>query len=146
MAPNLVSMTQMEFVPVVAAVVRRGDRYLVCQRPRSKSYGTRWEFPGGKCRVGESFHDALKRELFEELRLVVRESEGAICSFEDREAGIKIGFHPVKTSGQPELLEHTDLAWLPLNELRDLDLAPTDRLFVDQCLESNPNVPRGKEI
>lgn len=139
-------MTRMELVPVVAAVVKRGDRYLVCQRPVRKTYGTRWEFPGGKCQAGESSHEALKRELFEELRLVVRESEAAICAFEDREAGIKIGFHPVKTSGQPELLEHTSLAWLSLNELRDLDLAPTDRLFVDQCLERGADVPRGKEV
>lgn len=137
-------MAHKELAPVVAAVVRRGDRYLVCQRPRNKKYGAKWEFPGGKCQVGESSHEALTRELFEELRLVVRDSEEALCALEDPDAGVKIGFYPVKVSGRPELLEHISLAWLSLSELHDLDLAPSDRVFVNQHLGRGGSVSRGK--
>ena len=40
-------------IRVVAAIIRRGDRYLVCQRPAGKRHGGLWEFPGGKLLEGD---------------------------------------------------------------------------------------------
>jgi len=54
-------------VRVVAAVVRRGDRLLLTQRPPGDPLGLMWEFPGGKIEEGESPEHALVRELHEEL-------------------------------------------------------------------------------
>ena len=57
---------------VAAAVIVRGDgRVLLAQRPPGKAYAGYWEFPGGKLERGESAHDALVRELREELGLAV---------------------------------------------------------------------------
>ena len=39
----------------------------MCQRPATKIYGLKWEFPGGKVEHGETKADALCRELHEEL-------------------------------------------------------------------------------
>ena len=54
---------------VVAAVIMRNDRYLCMQRCRSKYeyISERWEFPGGKVEDGESDHEALLREIREEM-------------------------------------------------------------------------------
>jgi len=52
---------------VVAAVIRRGERVLICQRRRDDTFGLKWEFPGGKVKAGESPEAALARELEEEL-------------------------------------------------------------------------------
>jgi 8-oxo-dGTP diphosphatase len=52
---------------VVAALIFRGGKVLVCQRRRNDTFGLQWEFPGGKVEVGESPVDALERELREEL-------------------------------------------------------------------------------
>jgi 8-oxo-dGTP diphosphatase len=52
---------------VVAALIIRDSKLLVCQRKRNDSNGLRWEFPGGKVEVGESAAEALARELHEEL-------------------------------------------------------------------------------
>jgi len=52
---------------VVAAVIVRGERVLICQRTRHQALPLKWEFPGGKLEVGESPAAALKRELHEEL-------------------------------------------------------------------------------
>ncbi|NLG57361.1 MAG: 8-oxo-dGTP diphosphatase MutT, partial [Clostridiales bacterium] len=30
--------------PVVAALIRRGERFLICQRPAHKARGLLWEF------------------------------------------------------------------------------------------------------
>ena len=35
-------------IEVVAAVIRRGDKILICQRPQGKNLAGFWEFPGGK--------------------------------------------------------------------------------------------------
>ena len=57
---------------VAAAVILRGDgRVLLAQRPPGKAYAGYWEFPGGKLEPGETAHDALVRELREELGLEV---------------------------------------------------------------------------
>ena len=52
---------------VVAALITRDLKLLVCQRRRDDTQGLRWEFPGGKVEAGESPEEALTRELQEEL-------------------------------------------------------------------------------
>ncbi len=52
---------------VVAALITRNSKLLVCQRKRGDSNALKWEFPGGKVEEGESAAEALVRELREEL-------------------------------------------------------------------------------
>jgi 8-oxo-dGTP diphosphatase len=52
---------------VVAALILRDSKILVCQRRRDDSHALQWEFPGGKVEPGELPQEALARELREEL-------------------------------------------------------------------------------
>jgi len=52
---------------VVAGLILRDSRILVCQRRRDDSHPLQWEFPGGKVEPGEIPQEALVRELREEL-------------------------------------------------------------------------------
>jgi 8-oxo-dGTP diphosphatase len=54
---------------VVAALILRNSKILVCQRRRDDSHGLQWEFPGGKVEPGETPREALARELREELAI-----------------------------------------------------------------------------
>jgi 8-oxo-dGTP diphosphatase len=54
---------------VVAALILRDSKILVCQRRRDDTYSLQWEFPGGKVEPGESPEEALARELREELNV-----------------------------------------------------------------------------
>src|SRR5207237_5750521 len=54
---------------VVAAVIERGERILICQRTADQPDPLKWEFPGGKVEAGEHPRDALARELEEELAI-----------------------------------------------------------------------------
>jgi 8-oxo-dGTP diphosphatase len=52
---------------VVAGIIVRDGKILVCQRTRHQTMPLKWEFPGGKIEEREQPRDALRRELEEEL-------------------------------------------------------------------------------
>lgn len=52
---------------VVAALILREGKILICQRTKTQPMAYKWEFPGGKIEPGEEAVEALKRELMEEL-------------------------------------------------------------------------------
>ena len=47
---------------VVAGILVRDRKILVCQRTRHQTMPMKWEFPGGKIEEGEQPRDALRRE------------------------------------------------------------------------------------
>ena len=59
-------------VEVVAALIERGERFLICQRPAHKARGLLWEFVGGKVEPHETPEQALARECREELGVELR--------------------------------------------------------------------------
>jgi 8-oxo-dGTP diphosphatase len=52
---------------VVAGVLERDGKILICRRRGDQAHPLKWEFPGGKVEAGESPESALVRELREEL-------------------------------------------------------------------------------
>lgn len=125
-------------VRVLAAVVRRGEHFLVCQRPAHKRHGGLWEFPGGKLESGESDADAAKRELREELGVEVVEVGGELLGVHDAGSPYLIAFVPVRIDGDPACLEHSALAWATAAELLGYALAPSDRRFVEWVVAGEP--------
>lgn len=53
--------------PVVCAIIIRGDRVLIAQRPAGKHLALKWEPPRRQSGVGEEPSAALSREIREEL-------------------------------------------------------------------------------
>jgi 8-oxo-dGTP diphosphatase len=127
-------------VPVVAAVICRGGRYLLCRRPSHKRHGGLWEFPGGKVHEGESLEDAVRRELREELALGVTSVAGK-PRFTARDPGsaFEILFLDARAEGEPVSMEHEALGWFSPEEAADLPLAPSDRRFVEAQLSGPPS-------
>lgn len=64
---------------VVAALIVRQDRLLVCQRTAGQPMPLKWEFPGGKVESGEQPDEALRRELQEELGIDASVGEEVAC-------------------------------------------------------------------
>lgn len=64
-------MTQRITDVAVAIFLKPDGSFLLSSRPEGKPYPGYWEFPGGKIEPGESVLDALKRELVEELDVVI---------------------------------------------------------------------------
>ncbi|MEN9575516.1 MAG: Mutator MutT protein [Verrucomicrobiota bacterium] len=58
-------------IEVSAGLVFRAGQLLIAQRLSGGHLAGLWEFPGGKREPGEGFEDCLRRELQEELGVVV---------------------------------------------------------------------------
>lgn len=121
----------MALTSVLAAVIERDGNYLVCQRAEHKRHGKLWEFPGGKVESGETHLGAARRELAEELDVHVVSVGPALFSVNDPGSDFLIEFVPATIDGNPTCLEHMALRWLSLDELASLQLAPSDRRFVN---------------
>ena len=52
---------------VVGILMNAENQVFIAQRSASGTYPLKWEFPGGKVEEDETFEEALKRELHEEL-------------------------------------------------------------------------------
>ena len=121
----------MTAVRVLAAVINRDGRFLICRRPPHKRHGNLWEFPGGKVEVGESDLVAARRELAEELGVVVTTVGAVEFSVHDAGSPFVIEFLRVTIEGEPVCKEHSELAWAVSNELLGYDLAPSDRRYAE---------------
>jgi mutator protein MutT len=116
---------------VLAAVIRRAGRYLVARRTAHKRHGGLWEFPGGKLLPGESWLDAARRELAEELAVTAVAAGEPLLRVRDPGSSFVVVFVRVEIIGDPQLLEHSAVRWVAREELAHLDLAPADRVLVE---------------
>ena len=55
----------------VGVLIRPDGSFLLTSRPPGKVYEGYWEFPGGKLEAGETVEQALRRELHEEIGIVI---------------------------------------------------------------------------
>lgn len=98
-----------------AALLRRGGtEFLLAQRPQGKVYAGYWEFPGGKVERGETAHQALARELREELGVIVEQAWPWLCrEFSYPHADVRLRFFRIEAwQGTIAPLEHSAFAWL----------------------------------
>lgn len=113
---------------VVAALIWRAGRFLICRRPAHKSNGLLWEFVGGKVESGETLQEALVRECREELAITVAVGEPFMevtHQYPDIHVHLTL-FHATIAAGEPQLLEHNDLCWITPAEIPDYDFCPAD--------------------
>lgn len=124
-------------IDVIAAVVRRDRKFLVCKRPPEKRHGNLWEFPGGKLEAGESFLAAAQRELNEELTLTVTSIGEVRFKSQDPGSNFVVNFVDVVADGVPQAIEHSRVGWFTASELLTLQLAPSDRQFAEFLVRDN---------
>ena len=129
---------------VAAAVIERAGRVLMTRRQRGQHLEGLWEFPGGKCESGETLEACVRRELREELGLLVEVGD-EIWRIEHAypEKHVRLHFFRCACSGDPLALQGQDVRWVPLDELQDLPVPEADRSLVSRLagLLSNARAP-----
>jgi len=123
---------------VVAALIRRGQKLLICQRTKYQPMPLKWEFPGGKIESGEQPRDALRRELDEELGIAASiGDEVARLKHKYRNGGsIELRFFLVpEFEGELENRIFRDVRWVRRTELPNYDFLEADLKLVKDIAE-----------
>lgn len=103
----------------VAVILDRARNVLITRRATNSHQGGLWEFPGGKLEPGESLHQALARELREELGIEIgRTSPLLEVEHDYGDKRVLLDVHVVwEFSGVARGLEDQPLAWVASTEL-----------------------------
>jgi 8-oxo-dGTP diphosphatase len=140
-------------VQVVAAILERDGRILICRRTPEQAHPLKWEFPGGKVEAGESAEVAVARELEEELGIAAGRSE-EIARYEYAYPGkdpiLLIFLRVADFAGEPRNLIFHEIRWEPVECLGSFDFLEGDRRFL-RILGSMPTAikmvePAGNEF
>ena len=116
-----------KLVEVVAAVIENENNEILCAlRSPIMVLPNMWEFPGGKIEKGESEHEAIEREIKEELKCSVKATEIIGKNIHEYE-NIIVSLTALKcilVEGEPIADEHSKLIYLKKENLKSLVWAP----------------------
>lgn len=127
---------------VTAALILRGDEFLICRRRADQYLPLKWEFAGGKIEDGEEPAVGLRRELREELDLDAHIGP-EVCRFSYQYPGrtpiLLVFFKVTEFRGEPRNRVFAEIRWVPRHQLPEFDFLPADRELVEQ-------VARGAQV
>lgn len=119
---------------VCCALIFDNGKLLAVQRGVGSDHPGQWEFPGGKIDADETAVACIRREIEEELSVLI-EVEAYLFP-ETHDYGFRqIRLHPFlcRLNGvQPKLNEHKDLCWLEVGDLSLLDWQTADLNLLDK--------------
>jgi len=118
---------------VVAALIAKDGKLLVCQRTRHQTMPLKWEFPGGKIEPKEQPRDALRRELEEELGILatIGDEVARIQHEYPNGAMVELRFFVVREyQGEIENRIFRDMQWAVPKDLPKFDFLEADLTLV----------------
>ena len=123
-------------ITVVAALIEREEKLLVCQRRRGYSLELMWEFPGGKMEPGESPEEALARELHEELAIhakIGQEVHRTQHQYAEMPQALELIFFSADAEpSEIRNLVFEQIQWREPRSLLELNFLPADRELIEK--------------
>ena len=122
---------------VVAALIWKNNKFMICQRPAHKARGLLWEFVGGKVELGETNEQALIRECREELAVTLSVGDvfmDVVHKYPDLTVHLTL-FNATIAEGEPQKLEHNDIRWITPIEIPNYEFCPADVEILKKIIE-----------
>jgi mutator protein MutT len=118
---------------IAAAIIEKDGKVLIAQRSKNDGLQGKWEFPGGKVEEGETLHECLKRELFEELSIRAEVGEH-VCTSTFLHKDTIFDMYVFKVpffTGTLTLNEHMAVHWVTPQELSNYEFPDPDLPIVN---------------
>ena len=128
-------------IQVAAAIIHRAQSTLLTRRRPGSHLPDLWEFPGGKVEPGESFTDALRRELREELGIEVEVlDEFHTVTHHYPETSVELHFFNCAiVQGEPRAIEVAEFRWVNSSDLLSYDFPEADLELVKRLVRPHPS-------
>ncbi len=122
----------MKRIEVAVGVILRGKNIFISKRADHLHQGGKWEFPGGKRELGESFSQALARELDEEIGIQVVHDIPLIHiehDYTDKQVCLDVRIVD-EFEGEPENQEGQISMWASIEELTNLEFPDANQPII----------------
>ncbi len=125
------------------------DRVLMLKRNKFPHQGL-WVAPGGKIEAGESPLECVIREVHEESGLIIEHPDlrGIVSVYHQSASQHWILFIYVahNPKGTLEETSEGELAWMPIPIPANLAMSKTDRVYLDQAINTREGIFQAKII
>ena len=122
-------------IVVAAAVIEVNGLLLVTRRQPGVHLEGYWEFPGGKCEVGETIAACLAREIREELGAECRIGDELLTTSHAYTGRIvELHFLKCELLGTPAPQIGQEMLWVARRELARLAFPPADAELIELLL------------
>ncbi|WP_372873410.1 8-oxo-dGTP diphosphatase MutT [Shewanella sp.] len=124
-------------VHVAVGIIKQGCHILLAKRHGHLHQGGKWEFPGGKVEAGETTSEALKRELKEEVGLMVHSSQPYMeISHDYPDKHVLLDIHLVEDfSGEASGIEGQQIEWVSLQDIGTYQFPDANQPILDKVLQ-----------
>lgn len=118
----------------IVVILNKDNKALILRRARGDYWASeQWAYPGGKLEGDETPMQAAVRETKEETTLAVNNLKEINLSLDTP----VIAYYTRNYSGNVKLdFEHTDWAWVDMEEIKNYDLAPDTYARYDWVLNN----------
>ncbi|WP_371373545.1 8-oxo-dGTP diphosphatase MutT [Thalassotalea aquiviva] len=124
----------MKHIHVAVGVIYKDCKFFLTKRHEHAHQGGKWEFPGGKVEAQESVHQALHRELQEEVDidvLAVKPMIDVTHDYGDKQVRLEV-FLVDQFVGEPNALEGQQQGWFSFSEILTLDFPAANLAIIDK--------------
>ena len=124
-------------IPCGVALIRRDRDFLISQRKKNDTFGSLWEFPGGKKNAEESFEECVAREVKEEVGIDVLVHEKFMeirRPYHERLIWLNF-FLCSHIAGDPRPVDCEKVEWVRVEDLKNYPFPPANETVIRKLIE-----------